>query len=141
MGTETIYLNQFDDIRLSEDGVFGQFELINFEKDIKRVFIADSMKELDEWYNGFKLRMHTKKHDDIRYDYWSNESNPKYYSMKEEVTKNRLYSISIAAFDAALNKARHLINNSAKIRNMTVCSEVLETYNLCYDSPIQIDHI
>ena len=64
--TETIDLNQFNDIQISEDGTVGQFELIEGEKGNintkkKRVFVADSMKELDEWYNAFTLRMNINK--------------------------------------------------------------------------------
>ena len=149
--TETIDLSQFDEVRISEDGSSRrQFELIQSNDcNKKRVFVADSMKDLDEWYNAFKLALNDQNDDATmlyqssrRYDYWSDARlEPKYESIKEEVTSNRIYSISMNAFDAALSKAKHLINNSAQIKNMTVYRGVTEIYNLRYDATPKIDHI
>ena len=157
--TETIDLSQFDAIQMSEDGSSSrrQFELIQSNEASKtRVFVADSMKDLDEWYSAFELALKSDENNSTtmfyeqgssssssrRYDYWSEaRSEPKYESIKEEVTSNRIYAISMDAFNAALSKAKHLINNSANIKNMTVYRGVTETYNMHWDATPKIDHI
>eukprot|EP01084_Bolivina_argentea_P317112 549780_1 len=147
--TESIELSRFDHVQMSENGAMLQFEFI-CEGDYanKRVFIASNMKELDDWLTALKPNMVKKKETKKemkcfgeRYDYWSSASlYPKYESIKEEVTSNNISRISHQAFTAAFNKAIHL-RSCHKIRNMMVCKDVTDEYDVRWDATPRIDHI
>eukprot|EP01084_Bolivina_argentea_P174191 301725_1 len=160
--TETVDLKVYNHVEISQDGPVGQFELVNSNNKKKRVLVASSMQELDDWLKAFKqcikplIKSDNESDNESdtanqldkfnktvgeRYDYWKHAIYPKYESIKEEVTNNKIFSISSDAFNAAYLKAKYLINASDKIRNMMTCSEVLDKYNFTYDTVIRIDHI
>eukprot|EP01084_Bolivina_argentea_P024879 46317_1 len=146
--TESIDLNEYSHAEMSEHGPIGQFELISSKKQMKRrVFIGKSMAELDDWLSALRAVMkhkqnwYDKPHFGERFDYWSNDSSyPQYESMKEEMTSNKTHSLSVAAFECALNKAIYL-HNCHKIRNMIPCRDVTDKYHLRYDAAPSVDHI
>eukprot|EP01083_Nonionella_stella_P103065 294073_1 len=155
--TECIALTEFNHVQICHDGPVGQFELIHDGSKKKRVFVASCMQELDDWLHEFKQiiatyhtnhsdkgrsRAASQLHFGERYDYWSSDRIfPKYATIKEELTSNKIYSIHMDAFNAAFTKSKFLLKNSHKLRNMMTCAEVAAKYNLRWDAVLRIDHV
>eukprot|EP01084_Bolivina_argentea_P031189 57731_1 len=155
--TECIALTEFNHVQICHDGPVGQFELIHDGSKKKRVFVASCMQELDDWLHEFKQiiatyhtnhsdkgrsRAASQLHFGERYDYWSSDRIfPKYATIKEELTSNKIYSIHMDAFNAAFTKSKFLLKNSHKLRNMMTCAKVAAKYNLRWDAVLRIDHV
>ena len=71
---------------------------------------------------------------------------PKYYSMKDELLNNALYSICVDVFDAAYGKADYLLKHSVKIKRLQMLNfayndKLTAKYYLKAGSRLTITHI
>ena len=63
---------------------------------------------------------------------------PKYKSLKEEITNNKIYPLDISEFNDSNQKARNLINNSNHIKSIKV---KYTRNNNKYEMPISLNNI
>lgn len=81
------------------------------------------------------------------FDFWSELSDhgPKYSKLKEEITQNVIYRVSLSAFDKAYQKALYLLNHSEVIRKMKSVSFSYNNagykYGIDGATPMDLTHI
>ena len=65
----------------------------------------------------------------------------KYSSIKDEVTNNKIYCITMDLFENAYNKAKRLLNQSPNIKQLSCCHGGSYSYKIKENSPPTIAHI